>query len=369
MIPPHTFFYNFFKDNTFFVVGNTIYNPNQSPNSDSAMAVGEKKFYFTEGLKLSKLEALYFQNKDFELKEYGNNQLKKILDDEKKVNKDYYQLGQELEFVEFVFYDLLKNREKQKEIKIISVEKDTCLIDSLFKYDCFVWNGRLYKLEKGKNDSSSIRINNYCYSIGARLETSLEDLEEDYLKSIEEKVSSQLTKGQESLLSKLKGLKEKKGLISLLNRGEFFDAKEKIGFKKDSKGFFVTTKSQKTYVLYEPSNGKYYRFGEALIGIRLTKRGKNIEWHDPIIINPYIHPALPSENYVPYQRICPGDYDYKKEADGKSLDEAVKLLLGKARSFIERGYYGVNGAHHSLTKKHFQSLETKDFNPREVTNK
>ena len=371
MKPPHTFFYNFFKEKTFFVVNNTTYNQDQSSNSNlnsnAVITVRGKKFYFNAGLKLSKLEELYFQDNDSELKAYGNDLLRRILDNEKKINQDYYQLNQDLEFVEFMFYDLLRNKKNQKQIKILSIEKNTYVINDLFKHDCFVHGGKIYRLNKEKNNGS-IKINNDYYNIGEELETTLEELEGKYLEKIEEKIEKQLTEGKESLLNRLKSLKEKKDLIKLLNKEEFFDTELKIGFKKDDKGFFVTTKSPKTYVLYEPSNNKYYRFGEALIGVKFTKKGNSIEWHDPVVINPYIHPSLASENYVPYQRICPGDYNYKVETNGKSLDEAVRFVLSKARFFIERGYYGMDGAHNPLVKKHYQSLETKKFDNKEVTN-
>lgn len=370
---PPTFFYKFFKENTFFVVDNAIYNPRFSSSEIGFISVGDKKFGLDEGLKLSRLEELYFSNNDSELKNCCNNLLKSILTDEKEINRDYYELGEDLEFIEFVWYDLLRKKKTAKpKIKLIKVkEKNPFLIDEIFSQDCFVWKGKLYALEKGKG-LFNVKIKNKSYSIGESLESNLEELEKKYLKKIEEKVYNQLTKGQDSLLSRIGRLKEKKDLIDIIRKGEFFDAKENIGFKKDVKGFFVTTKAGKgcngDYILYEPNNGKYYRFEEALIGIKLVKQDESISWWEPVVINPYIHPSLPSKRPTPHQKICEGNFDYKQAVKGCDLASAIRILLGEARRLILSGYYGASGAHSSLSAGHFQELEVKSFDATEVTN-
>lgn len=379
---PHTFFYKFFKENMFFVVDKTVYNIKPSVNGQGVLFTSNKNFGIDKGLRLSELEEIYFSNNDLELKQYGNELLRKILVDEKEVSKDYHKLGEDLEFLEFIWYKLLKRKSIEKpEIKPIKIqEKNSYLIDKLFQEDCFVRKGKLYSLKKGKGLFNA-RINNKDYSIGESLELSLDELEKKYLKSIEEKICNQLTKGQDSLLNKVGKLKKRKELIDVLKKRDFFDEKENLGFKKDSKGLFVTTKAasdapkkidgKKNYVLYEKSNGLYYRFEEALIGVKLIKSSNGINWQDPVVIQPYIHPALPQKSLVSHQRICPGAVDYNQITHGKSLEDAVKRLLSEGRRLILHGYFMKKGkgAYFSLSDKHFQKLEVKNYDPREVTNK
>jgi len=355
---PPTFLYQLFKENTFFLVDNTIYNPKTSGENGTFL-----KFRIDKGLKLSQLEELYFSNNENEIKEYRNILLQKILKDEKTIDKDYHRLGNEIGFLEIILDDLIKKRKNK--IQIIKNEKS--IINNLFKKDCFVLEGKIYGLSKKKNDLSA-RINNKEYNIGKRLELNLSELEKKYNKGIKEKIQKELTQGNDSLLSNIKKLKEKKNLIGILNKGEFFDKKENIGFKKDNKGFFATTRTGK-YVLYEPANKKYYRFQDALIGVKLEKKNKRIIWNDPVVLNKYIHPALPSSRLKTHQKICKGDFDYKKDVQRKSIEEALRILLARGRFMILRGYFGEKGAWHSLKDEQFKKLETKSFHPKEVSNR
>lgn len=380
---PPTFFYKFFKENTFFIVNKTVYNIKFNINGQGLLSVGKKKFGIDEGLKLATLEELYFSNNDSELKEYGNNLLTNILSEEKEINKNFHELGKDLEFLEFLWYKILKNKKKEKpKIKPIKIQKkDSCIIDNLFSQDYFVWKGRFYNLNNNEKGSFSAKIKNRIYSDGESLDLSLEEQEKKYLQKIEEKIYNQLTKGQDSLLNKVKRLKEKKELIDVLKKGEFFDEKENIGFRKDGKGFFVTRKAasdapqktngKKTYVLYERSNGKHYRFEEALIGVKLTKKNDRLQWHDPVVVQPYIHPALPQKSSTSHQRICSGGVDYNKLTSRKSLEDSVKALLSEGQRLILHGYFlpKGHGAYFSLSDKHFQDLEVQNYDLREVTNK
>lgn len=355
------------------MINTTIYNLSQFPCNCPTLTVGGKKFFFNEGLKLSKLEELYFQNNDSELKKYSNELLKNVLSDEEGVSTDYHKLGQEAELVELILCNIFKkNKKESKTVKpLIFQEKNSCLIEKLFNQDCFIWQGRIYSLNKGGVGLYSIRLKDQDYSIGEHLKLNLEDLEKKYLKSIEENIFHQLTKGKEALFNKLEKLKEKKEIIDIIKRGEFYNPVENQGIEITDKGVFVTTRV-KPYILYEPKNKKYYRFGEAVIGVKLVKQDSLVCWKDPVVINPYIHPALPSKEAKPYQKICNGKLDYNQLTEGKSLEEAVRLLLSEAERMIISGYFGkkeVKGAWYQLTEYQFQNLEVKDFNPREVTNR
>ncbi len=183
---PSTFFYNLLKENTFFVVDNKIYNPSTSYPNGLVLAFGGKKFHFNEGLKLSDLEKLYFQNNDTELKRYGDEVLRNILSNEQEISEDYHKLGQEIELVEFILYNLLKKEKEEDTIKILAPQKEySCLIDKLFNQNCFVWQGRLYPLQKESNSLFSVKIENKEYGIGDRCRLDLEELEKKYIKSIE----------------------------------------------------------------------------------------------------------------------------------------------------------------------------------------
>ena len=367
---PPTFFYEFFKENTFFVIENMIYNIKVAPGESGIFFVGKKKFGINEGLTLSKLEEIYFSHYDSKLKNYGNNVLKKILEEEKDICQDYHKLGQEIEFVEFALYKLLnKGKKSIKKAKILNFKrKNSCLINKIFNNYCFVRKGKIYRIKNEKKNTTSAKINNKYYNISESLKQSLETLEKEYIKNIKDKIYNQLTKGKDSLFNKIQSLKEKKDVINLINKGDFYDSKEDIGFKKGSEGFFIT-KKVKPYILYETENKKHYRFGEATLGVKLVKKHGELQWQEPVVINPYIHPAIPNATKKPFQKICRGKYDYKKATEGKNLEESVRILLGESKRMLLSGYYGIRGAWHFLTEKPFQILEVKEYYPKEVSNR
>lgn len=367
---PLSFFYKFFKENNFFVIDNIVYNLKAFPGEAGTFFIGKKRFGINEGLKLSKIEEVYFSNYNTTLKEYGNRIVGKILQEEKGIYKDYHNLGQEIELIEFVFYNLIKKEKKNiKEVKTLKVQsRNIPLIEEILNHNCFVQEGNIYLLKEGKKGNVFAKIKDRCYYSDKCLDKSLEDLEKNYIKKVEEKICNELTKGQDSLLDQIKSLNKKKEIIKLINKGEFYDQKEEVGFLKDDFGFFVVRKI-KPYILYENWNNKYYQFGEAIIGIKLGKKGRKIQWHDPIVINPYIHPALPDTNWNSHQKICKGNYDYQQATKGRSLEESIRILLGEGKRMLTSGYYGVKGAWHFLTEEPFQKLEVKQYDPTEVSNR
>ncbi|MCG2718652.1 MAG: hypothetical protein L6408_07460, partial [Nanoarchaeota archaeon] len=76
----------------------------------------------------------------------------------------------------------------------------------------------------------------------------------------------------------------------------------------------------------------------------------------------------PSQNPSTYQRICKGNLNYKKAVAGMNIEDKVRTLLGLAKMHLLGGYYGASGAHHTLDEPQFESLETKDYDPRRVSN-
>ena len=262
-----------------------------------------------------------------------------------------------------------KGKKSIKKAKILNFKrKNSCLINKIFNNYCFVRKGKIYRIKNEKKNTTSAKINNKYYNISESLKQSLETLEKEYIKNIKDKIYNQLTKGKDSLFNKIQSLKEKKDVINLINKGDFYDSKEDIGFKKGSEGFFIT-KKVKPYILYETENKKHYRFGEATIGVKLIKKHGQLQWQEPVVINSYIHPALPNATKKPYQKICQGKYDYKKATEGKNLEESVRILLGESKRMLLSGYYGIRGAWHFLTEKPFQILEVKEYNPKEVSNR
>lgn len=373
---PITFFYSFFKENQnnkLLVIDRTVYTPTSDCNSDTIVKTKNHNFYFNGGIKLSKLEEMYFKNYDTELKRCGNEIIKNCLAYEKEI--DYHKLGQNVELTEFMLYKVIDYKKEESKAKIIDIKsKNTgcCLIDHLIGKDFFVDRQKFYELHKGKDSipSRSIKVKNQDYKIGEESDLNIEDLEKKYLEIIEEKIYNDLTKGQGSLVKKINNLTKKKDVFDIIKKGEFYDLKEKKGIKISDEGFFATIKSKNTYVLHEGSNGKCYRFGEALIGVKLTKEGDKIRWNEPVVINPYIHPGLPYTDYRTYQKICKGDYDYNKAIRGQSLERAIRILLEEGKRMLENGYYMVEikKAWHQLTEEPFQKLETKNFTASEITN-
>ena len=50
------------------------------------------------------------------------------------------------------------------------------------------------------------------------------------------------------------------------------------------------------------------------------------------------------------------------------MEEKVRALLGAAKGLLLGGYYGASGAHHNLHELQFNDLETRNYDPRRVSN-
>lgn len=169
----------------------------------------------------------------------------------------------------------------------------------------FFYRDNLFEILESRN-SNHIKLNNTTYSIG-------------------------------SLEGKARTIKDR-----------FYNKENNLGFERNDFGFFIYTLVE-PYILYERKNRKYYKFDRAKIGVELIGKA----WKDPIIINPYSHPALRYKN-KDFQKICNGSCDYNAIRKKYRLEDQIKVVLEKARHMILRGYFSQKGSWHSLTEPIFR---------------
>ncbi|MEM4244823.1 MAG: hypothetical protein QW404_00030 [Candidatus Nanoarchaeia archaeon] len=300
----------------------------------------EKTLIIAEGeiweIKKKKLDENYFKwyTKIFGVQRTGH--LRDLEEDYNEMcNKD-----DKLRLVAFVINNVIrKNRESNTK---------TITLEDLIKKPTFVCMGNMYKLSNTKTQSHEIKIKNKSYSVQEKI-TELEQFERLY----------------QNLDARLRGCFNYE-IKKIARQAKFYDPKENIGFEDTEKGFFLYT-LVKPYALYERTNSKYYGFGEAKIGIQIRIVDNEIVWHDAVVMNKYIHPALPDDDE--YQKICTGNFSFetiRQKYKGKA--EQIRIALEEARRMIERGYFSRDGSWNTLQDPKYKQLELKNIMGWRVTN-
>ena len=144
----------------------------------------------------------------------------------------------------------------------------------------------------------------------------------------------------------------KRQLLEAVENNHYYNKEKNVGAEVINGRFFLYTNTGE-YVLYESSTGKYYKFGNAKIGIPLVYSDKGISWKPPLVINRYSHPGIPDKNR-PMQEICNGPFSYDRlRKEYPSVKTQLCILLNKVRDMILRGYFGNQGAWHPLTQEDY----------------
>jgi len=328
---PQTFVYKELNENTAAIVDGRIWGVKERKEDDNYFRWYGKIFGVVKGKTLRALEEDYLEKHEHEIKQPNK---------EGGINYEDTQLA------DFVIKNVIgkvpyKNKRRDKQL----------IEEVLYMSALFACCGSLYEVNQGKNENHELRIEGKSYSIGKEL-TELEELERKYERKLENILTRQA--------------RYNSGTTKIIEKGRFYNQNENIGFEKTENGFFVYT-VVKPYSLYERYNNKYYGFGEAKIGIKLEIVDEEIAWQSAVVINRYIHPALP--NLGTYQRICTGNYSYdtlREKYDDKA--KQIRAALGEAVRMIERGYFSAKGSWNKLTNSEYMKLEIK--NPKEwrVTN-
>ncbi len=334
-----SFFYSLFKENTLVLVEGVIWNIENEQKDENYFRWYTRKFGVVKDKELRHLEEDYLEKHRGEIDKSWNKTINGVLGC--KVNQEDIRLG------DFVLNDLIRKRKERR------VDTRYTLDELLNKKDVFICEGGVFDLTQQKNKSHEIRIDRTSYSIGRQI-TEVEYLEENYAQVFGKGF------GEKENLVNTKGLRE------LLLKGGFYDRRTNIGFEKTAKGFFVYTLVE-PYALYETRNKKYYGFGEAKVGIQLWPTYDEITWHDAVVMNKYIHPALAREDE--YQKICTGNFSYSTIRNKyESKADQIKVALQKARGILERGYFSRSGAWNSLTEAKYKERELKEPRGWRVTN-
>ncbi len=338
MKPTQSFFYNLFKENTLVLVEGFVWNIKNKQEDGNYFRWYTKTFGVVKDKKLRHLEEDYFENHREDTKKTWAKTANEILGC--KINSEDLRLG------DFALNELIRRREKR-------IDKACTLDELLNRKDVFICEGTIFDLTKLKSENNEVRINKTSYSIGRQI-TEVDYLEEDYSQTFREGLN-----GKHNLIC----VKE---INDLLLKDGFYDRKTNIGFEKTRDGFFVYTLVE-PYVLYEDKNKKYYKFGEAKVGIQIWLADDEIVWQDAVVMNKYMHPALAS--HAEHQRICTGRFSYatiRKRYDSKA--DQIKIALQKAKSTLERGYFSRNGAWNSLTEAKYKERELEEPRGWRVTN-
>lgn len=342
---PETFFKQYCKKNTFFLIGGVPHNVCINQKSDDYFEWFGKRFGIEKGESFEKLETLYLESQ------------------RRNVNKNIETAGQTyidptlLELVRFAYEEVINNlkTELQKEIPVIK---------QLLQKDYFIYNGKFFGLSIKENGHAS--INDKRYQIGSKCNQDFEKFEK-FEKKYEIFLEKRILEGANL------GGKAKTTLYGKLATNGYYkeEGDKNIGFEKNEKGFFIYTIVD-PYVLYEPKNECYYSFSRAKAGIRISKNRNRIEWEKIKVITPYMHPALQLLEKKPFQEVCPGVFNYHKLEKLPPTDAIKRLVPTEIKRMLQEGYIGQDSAWKPLYKyKEFERLKVEpgSFNPNLITNK
>ncbi|MFH1456249.1 MAG: hypothetical protein ABIF40_04855 [archaeon] len=183
---------------------------------------------------------------------------------------------------------------------------------NLFNEDIFVYFGKMHLL---------FSLDSNQYTVGAKIKTSLKDY--DFLLQKQIYVNHPLIK-------------------NVLDKGEYYDQEKDLGVHVHNNIVYVT-KQSKPFMIQNQ-----YHFPSAKIGVPLYLSDE-ISWQDPIVINDYTHPALPSKN-KPYQKICCGNFNFNQIRERYDLPSQIKSVLFHAEQFLTKGVWDdAAGAWHRLS--------------------
>lgn len=326
---PETFLHKTLKDRTMIITEGKIWNVTEEDTENKLVWYG-KKFGIKEERTLKSIEEDYMEKYEKTIKEIKEKALEKH-----KIKADDFEIAY------FAINHVIGHKKEGQKSSII---------EEIVKENLFSCANALYKLKKGRHPNHKIRIGKEVYSIDKKI-ASLEQLERNYALQIVKKITSKF---------------KEKSYLEPIHAAEFYNKKENIGFERKERGFYAYT-ILKPYILYENCNGKYYKLGEAKIGVKLSITNQGIGWNDPVVINNYVHPAL--ESFGPYQRICSGKFSYESiRQRHKEKGKQVRAALEQGKRMIERGYFSQGGSWHKLTEPYYRSMEIMNLTGRRVAN-
>lgn len=324
---PETFLHKTLKDRVMVITEGKIWKITEEETENKFVWYG-KKFGIKEERTLNSVEEDYMEKHEKTLQEIKE----KALGDKIK--------AEDFELTYFTINQIIKHKTE---------EQKRSVIEEIITKDIFSCANNVYQMKKGEHPNYKIRIGNKTYNIDKKI-ASLEQLERNYTLQIIRKITSKF--------------KEKSYLESKIE--EFYDKKENIGFENKEKGFYAYTILE-PYILHERSNGKYYKLGEAKIGVKLSITNQEIAWNDPVVINNYAHPAL--ESFGPYQRICSGKFSYESiRQRHKEKGKQVRAALEQGKRMIARGYFSQGGSWHKLTEPYYNKFEVNERELKKVAN-
>jgi len=265
-------------------------------------------------------------------KTFGIEKVKELKELQEDYRERYKQNTQDFDIANFFLNQVIRNKQERKE---------KTLEEWVGNY--FVCSNSLFEIKNGRQPTHEILIQGKSYSIDRKIMT-LEEMEQD------------ITKPKEY----------ESRIIAIAQQQRYYDRNEKLGIEKVGGKSYIHTITE-PYALYERKNGRHYGFGRAKIGVEVESVDGEIVWHDAVVMNEYMHPALKGNE--PYQKICTGTFSFdnirrKYGAKGKQ----IRVALEEARRMLERGYFSQQGSWNELTEEKYKELELQNTRGWRITN-
>jgi hypothetical protein len=339
MTLPTSCFYQIFKQNTLIVIDRAIWNIKNRREDKNYFRWYSRTFGIEKGSSLRALEEDYLEKHQEQIKQLRDESASRLV----KENTD----EEEIRLAHFAINNIVRRSDEEE-------DNSSYTIEEALDRDAFVCEGTLFHINKNKNNNHEIKIGERAYSIDKKI-AEVEQLEEEYKRKLQERITGWQKKIQKT-----------REITRILEEGGFYDRKSGIGFEKTRKGFFVYTITE-PYALYERENNKHYGFPRAKIAIQVEQTEGGVAWHDAIVMNKYMHPAL--HDNAEYQNICTGKFSYNtiRERCAKKSDQ-IRVALQTARDMMERGYFSRKGSWNALTDPKYKDMEITNLERWRVTN-
>lgn len=334
---PRSLAYERFKNSEPAVImQGTVWNITKEREGENYLRWHTKIFGLAKENTLRTLEEDYM--------EFNEKNIKKFKDEKASQDAGRRVGAEDIELADFMINGVVR-RGKGEE------KKTSCALEEVLQ-KMFFCNETFYEISETRNQNHEIRMGRKSYSIN-KWAMQLNDMEKKYAKKLEQRITT------------YEGSLRGKTAAKILEN-KYYNGQEKIGFQKTSRGFFAYTKIE-SYALHERNNNKHYGFGEAEVGTQLELTNGEVVWHDPVVMNHYMHPGLPGEGT--YQKICPGKFSYDKiRRDYGCKAQQIRLALEEARRMIERGYFSRGGSWNSLNDPRYAAFEIENLEGWRVTN-
>ena len=177
------------------------------------------------------------------------------------------------------------------------------------------------------------------------------ELTEPYSKLIEWRLKQDALEENETQTQHMRAISQEKRSLEELAKQRKFE-RNNAGFEIYNETYYVFIKTP-AYALKNPTDGNYFSFESATIGVPVSKYGDGFQIGTIQIMNAYTHPFLSGTG--PMQQLCVGQYPYESRERGMTPEQKIVSRLSLGKQIVMEGYGSGANPYKRLFKENFPS--------------